>query len=312
MVRRFSDHFSLGKSQAELDFVDIPLNTDLPLFLDPYALSIEEDPWFVECNDLVVGYFQLVIDSIRNNDLKTAGRLLSNLHEPNDTHLGYSEGRPDGRGIGSRQANDLYRRLRASKAARTGRLQDLADCELIIPRIGNDKISDITVNIVRGKLVEYTESQCNLLGIPTRRVASGIFWDADRAQWINRYANLPVYRNERLLLVPKSAVRHRLAADHREYYRHFVLEYLQAEHLEAGSSLVTVLKNGNRRVTKKDLESRYPLSKEFLFQFSEEHPEVLERYKESLVGKAKPLMMNKSKEFSQILAKLVFRNLQKD
>ena len=52
---------------------------------------------------------------------------------------------------------------------------------------------------------------------------------------------------------------------------------------------MTVLKNGRRRVTKKYLESTYPLSKEFLFQFSEVHPEVLERYKESLIGKAKTL-----------------------
>ena len=85
MARRFSDYFNLGKSQAELDFVDVPLNTDLPLFLDPYALSIEEDPWFKECNNLVVGYFQLVIDSIRENDLTSTRRLLLNLHEPNDT-----------------------------------------------------------------------------------------------------------------------------------------------------------------------------------------------------------------------------------
>ena len=91
--------------------------------LDPYALSIEEDPWFIECNNLVVGYFQLVIDSIRDNDLRTTSRLLLNLHEPNDTHLGYSEGRPAGRGIGNRQANDLYRRLRTSEAAQTGRLR---------------------------------------------------------------------------------------------------------------------------------------------------------------------------------------------
>ena len=85
---RFSDYFKLGKSQPELDFVDIPLETDISLFVDPYALSIENDEWFAECNNLVVDYFQLVVDSIKGNDLATAKRLLFNLHEPNDTHLG--------------------------------------------------------------------------------------------------------------------------------------------------------------------------------------------------------------------------------
>src|SRR4051812_33643659 len=117
---RFSDYFKLGKSQAQLDFVDIPLETDIRLFVDPYALSIENDPWFAECNNLVVDYFQLVIDSIRTGDYQTAQRLLLNLHEPNDTHLGLSTGRPSGRGIGPKQAREIYNQLKDSKAVSTG------------------------------------------------------------------------------------------------------------------------------------------------------------------------------------------------
>ena len=41
---RFSEHFQLGMTQYELDFVDIPLETDIPLFIDPYAISIRNDP----------------------------------------------------------------------------------------------------------------------------------------------------------------------------------------------------------------------------------------------------------------------------
>jgi len=36
---RFSQVFKLKKSQAELDFVDVPVNADIPLFVDPFALS---------------------------------------------------------------------------------------------------------------------------------------------------------------------------------------------------------------------------------------------------------------------------------
>jgi hypothetical protein len=53
-------------------------------------------------------------------------------------------------------------------------------------------------------------------------------------------------------------------------------------YLEAGSSLVTALKNGRRVVYKKHLEERYPCTKEFLFEFSKEHPEVLEQYRADL------------------------------
>jgi hypothetical protein len=38
--QRFSTYYGLVKSQAELDFVDVPLETDIRLFVDPYALSV--------------------------------------------------------------------------------------------------------------------------------------------------------------------------------------------------------------------------------------------------------------------------------
>jgi hypothetical protein len=62
---RFSDHFGLGKAQSQLDFVDIPVETDIPLFVDPYALHISSQDWLRECGNSVVEYFQTLIDQIR-------------------------------------------------------------------------------------------------------------------------------------------------------------------------------------------------------------------------------------------------------
>jgi hypothetical protein len=47
------------------------------------------------------------------------------------------------------------------------------------------------------------------------------------------------------------------------------------------SSLVEVLKNGTRRVTKKSIKEHpdYQMSKEFIYAFCDRHPEVLEQYK---------------------------------
>lgn len=35
---RVFEHFSLGKTQAYLDFVDVPIDTDIEVFIDPTAL----------------------------------------------------------------------------------------------------------------------------------------------------------------------------------------------------------------------------------------------------------------------------------
>ncbi len=45
----FSEFFSLNKTQAELDFVNVPVDSDIPLFIDPFAISARLDPFSQEC-----------------------------------------------------------------------------------------------------------------------------------------------------------------------------------------------------------------------------------------------------------------------
>ena len=229
------------------------------------------------------------MNSIRAEEHDRAEFLLGNLHEPNMTHLGQSRGRPKGRGVGGEQASDLYEHLKESKAAKSGILRDLADCELMIPGIGHDKISDITINIIGKRLVAFTELQCRLHQIPCRRVQAGPSWCPETSGWRNSYGSLPIYEGTPVLLVPKQSIRYRPAADHQEYYQKFVLEYLQQENLRSHSSLVQVLKNGKRRVTKRSLEDLFPCDKEFLFEFSQQHPEILLQYKRVLPIKDVPI-----------------------
>lgn len=286
---RFSDYYGLNKSQSELDFVDIPLDTDIRLYVDPYALSVSGDDWLRECGNIVVNFFEFFVKNIRDGDETKVMSLISNLHEPNDAHLGSSSGVPSGRGWGGVQGHLLYQTLTNSAAVKSGKLKDLSEIELLMPGIGSDKISDLTVNVIRGELVAYTEEQCQLLGVPTERINSGLYWDPEGRVWASRYANLPVYRQKRVILIPKAAVRARLVPDYEEFYQRFVLDFLSAEHLSANDSLVTLLKNGTAKVYRKDLKNRYRLSKEFLFEFTQKHPEVLEAYKKTLPEKARPV-----------------------
>ena len=154
---------------------------------------------------------------------------------------------------------------------------------MFIPGIGPDKISDITTNVVRGLLVEYTQRQCNLHGIPlTSSVPAGQFWDMDLDDWTANYAELPLWKNQKIILIPKASVRFHMSLDSQEYYNHFVLNFLQAEHLRAGSALVKTFKRSKRQyVTKKSLKALHPLTKAELYRFTKAHPEVLDLYKKA-------------------------------
>lgn len=278
----FTEHFSLGKSQAELDFVDIPIDSDIPLFVDPYAISQRPDTWSHTCHRTITSFFQNLLDCIRAGHNNQAFQLLRFLREPNETHFGFSRGRPQGAGVGGFQANQILQALSASEAFRTGFISSLGECELMIDGIGRDKISDLATNLIRAHLAEYTLSQCELWNIPVQQVALPPFYDAETAAWNTTYFNLPIANNGPVLLVPKVIARYDIAHDHNDYYNNFVVEYLQAEHLNAGFSLVTTLKSGRRRVYKKDIKAAYPKTKQRLYEFSRAHPEILDTYKEHL------------------------------
>jgi len=278
----FTKAFGIKKAQAEVDFVDIPLGKDIRLFIDPYAISQRRDQWSQECYGLISYFFQLIIESIRSNNLDKAKELLQYLKEPNETHLGFSSNRPQGAGIGRFQADQLFKAISESTAVKTGFLSSLEECELMIEGISRDKISDLTTNIIRKKLAEYSFEQCKLHNVATSQVPLAPHFSPEANAWVSDYYTLPTYRNKAILLVPKFVARYSLDYDSGDYYNNYVLNFLQVENLSAGSSLVRTLKSGRQKVYKKDLKAKYPFSKEFLFEFSKSNPKVLLKYRQEL------------------------------
>ena len=313
-MKTVSKHFGLGKSQAELDFLDIVLNKDNRLYLDPFALSIQPDRWSVDAHLTLVSYFDSVVIAIREGRHDDAKELLTNLNEPNETRLGQSRGKPKGAGIGDDQADDIYEALKKSGAVKTGVLSSLQECELFIPGIGWDKISDLTTNVIRKHLADYTTAQCDLHDIPFENVALSPYYDTDLQNWVSAEFEVPVVNGLPLLLVPRSIVRRAPAYDHGKFYTHFVLTTLQVQHLNAGSSLVRSIKNKKKRtvtkrVYKKDLREHYPSSKDALADFIRKNPEVLKAYRERLVSSADSVR-DESKEFEIVDEVVVAESLR--
>lgn len=278
---RFSEIFSLGLEQPQLDFVDIEPERDTPLFIDPFAISLKGDAWSEVCNQHITHFFQTALDHIRAGRDLQARQMLNGLSEPNETCLGLSRGAPAGRGVGGIQAFDLYESLAASQAAQNGLLEELAECDLFIPGIGSDKISDITTNIIRRPLIQYTQEQCNLHKIALDgEFPSGRFWDIDAGTWRQEYARIPIIGDKRIILVPKYTVRRKMALNSQEFYSHHIINFIQGEEFRRQSPLVKVLANGERRPpTKKALKERFPFSKDFVARFAQAHPYVLDAYK---------------------------------
>jgi len=229
------------------------------------------------------------MDAIRNGDENRGLELLSALREPNDTHLGVSKGKPAGRGLGPEQAGKVYLSLEGSKAIGTALITDLSDYAMFIDGIGPDKISDMTTNIIRGRLLTYTIDQCDLHGVPlTPSLPSGLIWDRSKRKWKQQYVARPFHGDEAILLVPKRYVKWQGAVNKRikSYYKHFVRNFIREEQLKTNGPLVSVIKRGRRLdrvVYLGDIEEKYPNTKSFLVEFSTNNPDEYKKFKKAVI-----------------------------
>ncbi|WP_394896699.1 hypothetical protein [Enterococcus hirae] len=65
---KISEKLKLERNQSELDFVDIDLDNDTALFLDPYFLSIREDKWSKKAHRTLENCFQFVLNLLEKGE----------------------------------------------------------------------------------------------------------------------------------------------------------------------------------------------------------------------------------------------------
>jgi hypothetical protein len=295
---RVSDYYKLGLEQPSLEFLDVFIERDTGLYLDPRAFLALRTPWSDKCAELIQDFFGEVIRAMHKGEHDRARYLLAGLHEPNETRLGMSRGRPAGRGVGSGLADDLYESLRTSEAVKTGLIEHLEDTALLVEGIGVDRISDITTNIIRESLIEFSTHMAEKYDMELRDgVDSGALWSVQTGEWNNEPKPMLYPAGKPLLLVPRTVVRWQLDYDPGEYYRHSVLPFLRQHELsKRRSPLVHVIQSGRfkgeRRVYLKDVDAYYRKrhggQKQVAVWATNEYPQIFQQYKRSKKRKFQP------------------------
>lgn len=283
---RFSENFGIDRAQAELDFVDVPLDTDIRVFIDPYAVAMMKTPWCRAAHALACNFFQRVLDCLRAEDRAGALTLLSHLPEDNRTRLGYSENDPQGTGFGDVRAGPFLDALESSEAFQTGQIEDIEDTALFVERVGFDIVSDMMTNVLRELLIIYTQEQCALLGIPTARRETFEAWRADTG-WTRLTADLPTDGTRAIILVPRAVVRKDLSLQPGQYLTDFLDHYYDRGNRSAIESLERMLQGRvpmkrrrkvNRTDLKEELKKKGSL-KNIMARISKDCPEALSGYK---------------------------------
>jgi hypothetical protein len=284
-----SSYYKIGSQQPNLDFVDIRLNTDNLLFVDPRLIENSKDPLIKEMQKRIETFWAELIKRVRSKDVEKIYYLLLGLKEPHETRLGYAFSKAYGNCVAEKLKPKIVEAIQQNKAVRTGVLSHFADVELFIEDISSDRISDITTKIIKSVLIEYTQKQCKLHKIPMKKVVQDDIFDHVNLKWLKKEVELPVYFDRPIIFVPKNIVRlensanKNVACFYRYAIRHFIVH--DKEMLEDVSATG---KEG--KILLRDVKAKHPISKESLTNWGIKYGKLLVDYKtDHLNEKLRPL-----------------------
>lgn len=224
-----------GISQYEVDFVIPRVGVDLPLGIDPFLLFKSRDPELQRLHQLVISHFESGLAAIRSGRIEQASRLLQFPEAP-EIGLGYTKKGKRGSGMGSFLTDLILETLRHSPAMLERGVRHIEELQLVSVGIGPDRVSDMTANIIKAHLIDYTQKQCAIWSLPLQ---SGVpvqhVYDPTSGDWTDGYFDLPVSPQDGspILFVPRRIVRSLPWINYDDFVKLEFAAYLRAKHVQA-------------------------------------------------------------------------------
>lgn len=294
-----SEYIGIQKrGHQHFDFVDVRLNQDNRLFLDPCQIELGQDDWCKNAAATMQKFFDCLFSAIRNGTLHTSN-LLSHAHEQNATKLGYGNGQ-NGKG---KTAAGLFDSLSPlfTLVHEIPTIAKPEDIPLLVQKFAEDNLSDLLTNILHDELYQFTAEQMALYGCPPQDDITYYTFDAKTCTWIKVKRRGWIYNGKELLLVPKSIVRKRYLFNPKQYLSLIIVERMMEIYDITDMRKVDVIDN----IPKPSKDWLY----EKVISFSKNHPEALAKYHELLPQRYSDKRNIKDDEF---LDKLIYGTYNPD
>jgi len=196
-------------SQYQVDFVIPRIGIDLPLGIDPFLLFKSRDSEYRQLHTLLIATFNAGVVAIREGDTNEAHRLFD-FPEVSAIGLGYTQGGKRGSGVGSYLAGLIIDTLEASPALQQRGVRHVEEMQLLSAGIGPDRVSDITANVLKRFLIEYTQRQCRIWNVEmANNVPVSHIFNHLSKEWEEAFEDLPIspINGAPILFVPRRIVR---------------------------------------------------------------------------------------------------------
>lgn len=197
----YSSYFRVKHSAfVDAGVFDGQIEQDVNMHINPLLMRNCREPEFQNAYDEFLDYFKKIIilakqvKEFSRND-RCFRQILRHFQfkEINNTGLGYSEHGTHGTGISGKLSQQLARN--AVEIVRLG-IEDPTIFTLLPifeEGIGADRISDMTISILWKNFIAYTVRNAQELGLKTHPFL---------VEAKTKYVNLPVYKNNPIILVP--------------------------------------------------------------------------------------------------------------
>ena len=210
----FTDFFEVDPVVlAAYGAFNISLINDLPLFIDPFLLFDSEHEQYKTLHEEIIKYVKFLRD-ISASDEAIAKGLRDHwfrFPEVRQNWLGFSRRGNSGSGLGNDFANALHRNLHvvfkdfgAETITKGSHLEKLC---LLGSGVGRDHLSDFTTNLIKGFLLDYTQTFARQHVAKKQRrpcAAAKVTFDYEQRRWRAKEFDLPVYGNDYVILTPKN------------------------------------------------------------------------------------------------------------
>lgn len=195
---RFTHEFGITRRKKD-DWFDLELSADTPLYVDPFLVFTDADPFWSSAHDDLIAFFSLAQEYVRAADGNRSGpawnkakRMLT-FPEPKEFALGLAMGSPDGAGTGPKYATKMASALQLINALPDGdSVKYLESFVLFCDGLGVDRISDAFCNVIKARFIEYTAAVVGRHQLPTTNVpVKHASWLPSNGRWNDLRLQLP-------------------------------------------------------------------------------------------------------------------------
>lgn len=285
MKNTFIDHYSI-KSKSP-DFLNILMDKDIEVFICPFLIEnskLENKLSLKIYNRLESFFTKLNKEYVKPNKKNLGVSFLSQLHEPNEIHFGYSSTNK-GKAVAQEKAAVIFDALRNNRFAKQGlhTTNEAHNVLLLVKGIGQDIMSDIILNVCRDLFSEFTIEQVKKYKITDTKTFSCEFYNSNSEKWEKKDFVLPVYKNKKIILVPQKIVSGKRAYSIRYNWfvasNHIAVELMNKKiRSKKDDQFFKTLKDGTKKIIVKKIYETYKKPKEELIQFVLNYPGSLDEF----------------------------------